>query len=103
MPDKMSNLQNEQGNEIKGEADISEAVVKFYKELYETQDIIENDANFFNEIRAIPGENSAEVIKDITKDELLETLKTCKDSAPGPMASTTPTCVNSGIFLAPCW
>ena len=86
MPDKMTGLVDEHGREIEGEREINEAVTKFYKDLYETQDnvIIEPNDNFLENINAIPGANAEEVVKEITLENLKETLSKCADSAPGP-------------------
>ena len=66
------------------EEDINQAVAKFYKDLYETEEVVENDDTFFDNINPIPGERADQVVNELTQDELRQTLKTCKDSAPGP-------------------
>ena len=44
----------------------------------------DNDPTFFDQIEPISDEDDADIAKDITRQELLSTLQTCKDSAPGP-------------------
>ena len=87
MPDKMCSLEGENGVEITEESKINEEVVKFYKELYEQQEVLidnENDLNFFNNVNAISGDEEDEIVGEIKASDLLETLRTCQDSAPGP-------------------
>ena len=84
MPDKINTLEGERGEEIKEEEAVNQEVLKFYKDLYEANDTVVEEDSFFNEITPISGDKSAEVLKEITADELLVTLKSCKDSAPGP-------------------
>ena len=46
MPDKLTNLEGNHGEIITGEAAVNEEVVKFYKDLYETRDILITDETF---------------------------------------------------------
>ena len=86
MPDKMESLVDDQGRELKEEKAINEAVVNFYKDLYERDDkiVINQDDNFLDNIVPISGDKASDVVREITADDLMETLKNCKDSAPGP-------------------
>jgi hypothetical protein len=72
-----SRLTNDQ-NRIKTEVKI------FYKNLYE-QDIPINIANNYYQHKVTVRETEAlKVSTTLTKEEIYQTLKTCKDSAPGP-------------------
>ena len=87
-PDNFKELIDEQGNTCSTEPEIEEEICKFYKNLYENYDgsVIEseNDDNFFNELQALSGQDENYIVAPIDLDELLRTLKTCKESAPGP-------------------
>jgi len=69
---------------ITNEGAIQQEISKFYKDLYEKGGQPCIDATFFTEINKVQGAVADSVIQPILKDELFETLKTCKDSAPGP-------------------
>ena len=56
----------------------------FYKNLYEKGGEPQIDDNFFAWVNKIPIEVSATLTRPLLKDEVLQTLKTCSDSAPGP-------------------
>ena len=85
-PDVFQKIQLDNGDIVEDEEKISEEVVKFYKNLYENFERIENtqqDQTFFNELNPIAG-NDDEVTNPITIEELRATLDSCVDSAPGP-------------------
>ena len=84
MPDRLSSLIGDQGEEINGEKAVNEEVVKFYKCLYETKDAIVIEDSFLNNINPIPGDKASDVTGQISIDELREVLKSCNDSSPGP-------------------
>ena len=79
---------NAQNLTLDNPADIEAEIVKFYKNLYETYDTsnleADNDDSFFDNITPIPGAEAQDVIKEITVTEMEKTLHTCQDSAPGP-------------------
>ena len=64
---------------------INKTVQEFYKDLYEKlpNDLSVND-EFFRHIDAVDPEGAKALTREITLDELTETLKECADSAPGP-------------------
>ena len=88
MPDKFKELENANGELIKGETEIEAEIVSFYKNLYESYDKskinVTEDQSFLNEINPITGDREDQIVKPIDIDELGRTLKTCRDSAPGP-------------------
>ena len=67
---------------------ISSHVNNFYKNLYEKGDKnYENNSligKFIGNLAAVPEEHIKQLDTKITADELLTTLKSCQDSAPGP-------------------
>jgi len=76
----------EEGQEINTKVGIMECVRNFYKKLYEYSPFKEDDldGSFFNYSPKLSCRSKEDVEKDITLDELKETLKGCKDSSPGP-------------------
>ena len=86
MPDKIAELKVN-NDTITSDSEIEKEIVKFYKNLYENDKLdtdTHDDLTFFDEITAIPAENSAFVAAPITTAELWDVLKECKDTAPGP-------------------
>jgi len=75
---------NSDGAEINRPNEIEKEIVSFYKELYENYDkssLRQNDdRTFFDNISGISGEEAEAVVNCITKDQLRQTLATCKDS-----------------------
>jgi hypothetical protein len=69
---------------VTDESLIKEEVKKFYKELYEQGGTTNVEENFFQFNEKIPAERATRLTITIGKEELLQTLKSCKDSAPGP-------------------
>ena len=88
VPDSFKELDDEMGNHLTSEPEIEEEICSFYKNLYENYDRTnidpEADDNFFNELREIPGQDQDYVVAPIGLDELFNTLRTCKESTPGP-------------------
>lgn len=84
MPDKLSKLEKDNGDEIEGEEEVNKEVVDFYKKLYETTEDVVIEDSFLNNINPVAGETADEVMKRITVEELYTTLKDCNDSSPGP-------------------
>ena len=74
------------GNTILNEDEINNTVVQFYKDLYECTGEYDpsNEDDFFRHLDQVASEAETEVVKDITIEELRETLSDCDDSAPGP-------------------
>jgi exonuclease III len=72
--------------EITEGAEIDEEINNFYKELYERGDNIINhtDGLFYENVTKVNAEIAERVTLPLSKDEIYETLLTCKDSAPGP-------------------
>ena len=87
-PDNFKELVDNAGNSVTAEAEISKLIVDFYKNLYETYDknqvVNDDDQEFFNELISISADQQNEVTAAITAEELYNTLKTCRESAPGP-------------------
>ena len=88
MPDDFKNIENENGDLICSKEGMEKEITDYYKRLYEDYDKTElncnPDASFFDHISAIPANELNEVTKEISNEELRQTLRTCKDSAPGP-------------------
>ena len=86
LPDNFEVLQDESGEIINDPKEIEEVIVKFYKDLYEEHEpVVENDDHeFFNHINPISDEDDDFVSSPLSTHELLKTLGTCSDSAPGP-------------------
>ena len=69
----------------KDSEEIKMMVQQFYKTLYERGDVSSNDCpTFLSNMDKISDENATSIVKPITIDEVLCTLKSCSDSAPGP-------------------
>ena len=87
MPDNFKEIERD-GEIISTQVGIEAEIVNFYKGLYETYDKselnVENDDDFFSNIKSLSGNEHEAVTRPLTSDELHATLKTCKDSAPGP-------------------
>ena len=88
-PDKFNSIHEENGDEAKGQREIEETIVDFYKKLYETYEkdhIVENNVNdeFFKHLQPISDEEEQSVANAIDLAELGRTLAGCHDSAPGP-------------------
>ena len=88
-PDKLDVLIDDDGREITDKVEINQAIINFYKELYEDYDhsLIEeadSDEAFFENLRSCSQDENLSVSAPITQPELHEVLKTCQDSAPGP-------------------
>ena len=67
--------------------EISKAINKFYKNLYAKQENIkpiDTNEDLFKNLPKLNEEEKEEIGKKITLEELKVTLKTCKESAPGP-------------------
>ena len=75
------------GVEIKDPRQINDVVESFYKNLYEkgnTKETNEVLLNNFADFSPLDGDRVRFMEAQITKNDLLQTLKSCKDSAPGP-------------------
>ena len=87
-PDKFESIIKENGEEEKEEQKIEEAIVNFYKDLYEKVEGNSNDlanaGNFFDNIEPVSDEAREAILGPITEGELWTTLGSCDDSAPGP-------------------
>ena len=86
LPDNFEVIQNEMGEIVNDPKEVEAAIVDFYKNLYEAEDLTVNndDQEFFNELDPISDIDDVNVAALPTADDLLATLKTCNDSAPGP-------------------
>jgi len=81
----ISNLVDE-GEELSTKESIMECIRKFYTKLYDRKEVSgsETDEGFFENCPKLNSINKTNVERDITLDELKETLKGCKESSPGP-------------------
>ena len=81
--DDVNVLINGNGAEVTDPKMIEVAIREFYKDLYESvpERIAIND-EFFRHIH--PVDEANDVTRDLTMQDLEETLKTCADSSPGP-------------------
>ena len=85
LPDNFEVVQGENGEILNDPKDIEDAIVKFYKDLYENDNVVEQDDDeFFNEINPISAPDDAQISARLTTADLLMTLQTCQDTAPGP-------------------
>ena len=86
LPDTFELIQGDDGELINEPTEIEKAIVHFYKSLYENvEELAENNDNdFFNELSPVSDDDDAGIAGPITTDELLSTLRSCKDTAPGP-------------------
>jgi hypothetical protein len=69
------------------QTDIEKAIHKFYKELYakeETKDIKKDENQMFKDLPKISSESKNKMKQKLTKEEMKNSLFTCKESAPGP-------------------
>ena len=87
-PDSFNILEDDNGGLIVDQKTIEQKIVDFYKSLYEeyeTDNINSHeDATFFDNIESLSAVDEQAAAKPITNEELLKTLRTCKDSTPGP-------------------
>ena len=78
----------ENGEIVTDRDKIKELVEAFYKNLYERGDSVEYSereiSEYLSALDTVQTESIPELDKAITQDELLITLKSCTDSAPGP-------------------
>ena len=75
------------GVEVKDNAEINKHVEHFYKKLYEKGNSKVTNLHQFNDfvkLDPLHNDNIRSMETPITKDDLLRTLNTCSDSAPGP-------------------
>ena len=67
--------------------EITKAIAKFYKDLYAKQEnlkTVDVTNKLFKDLPQISETDKQKMDKPITLNELKMTLKTCKESAPGP-------------------
>jgi exonuclease III len=64
--------------------EISEHITKFYKELYEEKEANQNYDDLFSDLPSLSQDDRDFLDRPITLSELEDTLKKCKESAPGP-------------------
>ena len=88
-PDRLDHLVQEDGTVIRGIAEINQAVVDYYKKLYEDYDdaliqSIDSDEEFFDNIDRCTPNDDLSVAAPVTLSDLTEALKSCGDTAPGP-------------------
>ena len=85
-PDSFEVLEGNDGVEVKDPNKIEDVIVDFYKNLYEegTNIVVDEDVEFFNQIDPISEDDNLHISAQLTAADLLATLGTCKDLAPGP-------------------
>ena len=76
---------NDDNKTYVGNDQVIGGIKNFYENLYK-QDILHTkpDETFFNHCPKLNQDDADETDKEITKDELFNALKSCKDSSPGP-------------------
>ena len=88
MPDKLARIELEDGSISTDAEVVEEAVVNFYKNLYQNYDKVHlsenDDAEFFDNVIPVSAGDAGRVVKEISMEELRGTLDSCSDSAPGP-------------------
>ena len=85
MPDNFEFLIGEDGAIISDPKEIEDTIVTFYKKLYEdSNEFRTNEDDFFNNIDPVTDDVDTNIAAPLTTNELLETLRTCADSSPGP-------------------
>ncbi len=69
-----------------GQTEISKAITNFYRKLYKEKPVkdFNPEEEMFKNLPQLKGEDKMQLAKEMTLDELQITLKTCKESAPGP-------------------
>ena len=87
-PDDFKSIVGEHGTVTDPEA-IELEIVKFYKNLYESYDkdalhVLEDNDEFFNELQSISGDAEQKIVDPIELRDLTATLRSCRDSSPGP-------------------
>jgi hypothetical protein len=72
-------------NQYQGQDQVIGGIRRFYEKLYSRNDTrtVNQDDSFFDECPKLSKEKSDSFEKDVTKDELLKALMSCKHSAPG--------------------
>ena len=83
--------------------EISKAITNFYKNLYKKQDNLKtpDDTELFKDLPQEPDEMKLNLSKPLTLNKLELTLKTCKESAPGPDGISYTTLTNTWGLLGP--
>jgi len=83
--------------------EISKAISSFYKDLYSKQKTtpIDHNNDLFKNLPQINEKDKKELQKVITLTELTKTLKTCKESAPGPDGITYRTYEKTWDIMGP--
>jgi exonuclease III len=86
------------------QSEISKAISNFYKDLYSKQPLQEIDKSdtLFDSLPKLDVEDAAKLKQNITLDELYTTLKTCKESSPGPDGLTYKTYEHLWDTMGPC-
>ena len=85
-PDDFKGIEGVNGEIITDPDGIKIEISSFYRKLYQDFDEPDsvNDESFFNGINPISGDAEDAIIKDLSLEEVRETLHSCADSAPGP-------------------
>lgn len=82
---KIEKLKVDSGD-ITNEEEINSTINNFYKDLYEKGEtqVRENDDSFYDNIVKVSNVEATKVMAPLSKEEIYETLLSCRDSAPGP-------------------
>ena len=71
--------------EATGQIGVEKCIRDFYSDLYSKSTTTKNiDNSFFDQCPKLNEDNRNNIDKDLTLNDLYESLKTCKESAPGP-------------------
>jgi hypothetical protein len=69
---------------IIGDAEIKTEIQDFYRCLYEEEQVSNIDDMFFQHVQKIDKDTARKLTMPLTKKEIYNVLKTCKDSTSGP-------------------
>ena len=69
---------------IIGDAEIKTEIQDFCRCLYEKEQVSNIDDMFFQHVQKIDKDTARKLTMPLTKKEIYNVLKTCKDSTPGP-------------------
>jgi hypothetical protein len=73
------------GKEYRGQKEVEEGITNFYKDLYDSKvrEFVEED-DYYKYCPKLNDEQARIMDQELTLANLYESLKTCKDSSPGP-------------------
>jgi hypothetical protein len=72
------------GKTYSGQEKVTEGICEFYTELYEARPTQKLNDNFYDKCPKLTEQQSKFIDNELSLEEVLKSLKSCKDSAPGP-------------------